>query len=268
LNNFKEKAWLTGRFIKFTLHAGNRYHIHSPFLYSFVAEVLRKDKKIEAAGKIESLRKDCLNSNEIINKTDYGHNRQKPGVISYPVLVKQIASSSLSAPRQARRLFRLAKFTGAGRILEIGTSLGLTSSYLAFANPGGKVITLEGCPELSRKAREHFTRLGIDNTELIEGRFEETLDKALEKLGSVDLVYIDGNHRKEALLDYFERCMNYVNNNSVIVCDDIHSSREMEQAWEEITGKKEVTVSLDLFFSGWVFFRKESSRQHFRLRYV
>jgi predicted O-methyltransferase YrrM len=268
LNKFTEKAWITGRFIKFILHAGNRYHIHSPFLYSFVAEVLRNTKPVEAAAKIENLRKDCLNSHEIIQKTDFGQNKKKPGVIHYPVKVKEIAASSLSAPRQARRLFRLAKFTGAGRILEIGTSLGLTASYLALANPNGKVITLEGCPELSRKAREHFTLLGIDNAELLEGRFEDTLDKALEKLGTVDLVYIDGNHRKEALLNYFERCMNYVHNNSVIVCDDIHSSREMEQAWEEITGRKEVTVSLDLFFSGWVFFRKESSRQHFRLRYV
>ena len=102
----------------------------------------------------------------------------------------------------------------------------------------------------------------------MEGRFEDTLTVALKKLGSVDLVYIDGNHRKEALLDYFDRCLNYIHNNSVIVCDDIHASKGMEEAWNIIIQRPGVTVSLDFFYSGWVFFRKESSLQHFKLRYI
>jgi len=155
-----------------------------------------------------------------------------------------------------------------GRILEIGTSLGITTSYLACANPESRIITLEGCPELSRKAREHFRKLGIKNAEVMEGRFEDTLSKALDMLGGVDFVFIDGNHRKEAVLDYYAKCLAFSNNDTIMVIDDIHSTAEMEQAWEQIRQMKDIRISLDFFFSGWLFFRKESSKQHFRLRYI
>lgn len=268
MNSLSSKARSAGRFIDFLLHSGNRHRIHSPFLYSFIHEVVRKDKAVEGGERIELIRKECLKSRETIRKTDYGKNGQGQQGVTYDIKIKEIASSSLTSPRHARRLNCLAGYLKAGNILEIGTSLGITTAYLALSNAGSRVITLEGCPELSRIARGHFSRLGLENAEVLEGRFEDTLEEALKKLGKADLVYIDGNHRKEALLDYFGTCMNYIHNNSVIVCDDIHSSEGMEEAWQEIIKRPEVTVSLDFFYSGWVFFRKESSRQHFRLRYV
>lgn len=254
----------TGRFFYFLMHSGTRYRIHSPFLYKLVEEVVRGKKKIEQEIKIEELRKSMAASREKIIKTDYGTGGKGN---SYEIPVKKIVSGSLTPARQARRLSRLASYMKAENILEIGTSLGLTSSYLAFSCPQGNLITLEGCPEVSRLARENFRKLGIENAELLEGPFSETLERALKKLGKADLVYIDGNHTKEALLEYFNLCMNYIHNNTVIVCDDIHSSREMEMAWEVIIQKPEVTVSLDFFSQGWIFFRKELSREHFRLRY-
>jgi predicted O-methyltransferase YrrM len=257
-----------GSFIDFLLHSGNRYRIHSPFLYSFIHEVVRKDNAVEGGERIETIRKECLKSRETIRKTDFGKSVQGKPVVTYDITIKKIAAASLTSPRHARRLNRLAHYLKAENILEIGTSLGITTAYLALSNPGSRVITLEGCPELSRIARGHFSRLGLENAAVIEGRFEDTLGEALKKLGKVDLVYIDGNHRKESLLDYFECCVNYVHNNSVIVCDDIHASEGMKEAWEQIIQRPEVMVSLDFFYSGWIFFRKESSRQHFRLRYI
>ena len=268
LNNLKEKALFAGRFFHFILHSGNRYGVHSPFLYKLTGDVLRKDPKIPSSVPIESLRKECMGNREVIQKTDYGMRGAGPEGARYPVSIREIAGSSLTPPRLARRLFRLASYFKATRILEIGTSLGITTAYLAIASPSGKVVTLEGCPELSRLAREHFHRLGLENIEVVEGRFEDGIQSALTQFGTVDLVYIDGNHRKEALLDYFSGCLKFIHNDTVIICDDIHSSGEMEEAWEEIIRRPEVTVTLDLFFNGWIFFRKESSREHFRLRYV
>ena len=268
MNNFADKARFVGRFAEFLLHSGNRYRIHSPFLYALVNEVVRQDMPVEGGDRIELIRKECLQSKVIIRKTDYGTNGRSLQGATYDITIKKIASASLTQPKMARRLSRLARYIKAERILEIGTSLGITTAYLAMQNPAARIITLEGCPSLSRVARGNFSRLGLGNIELVEGRFEDTLDPALKSLGSADLVYIDGNHRKEAFLEYFNCCMNYNHNNTVIVCDDIHASKGMEEAWGQVIQRQEVKVSLDFFYNGWVFFRKESSREHFRLRYI
>lgn len=263
-----QRAWLAGRFVDFLLHSGNRYRVHSPFIYSLIGEVIRIDKPADGGDRIEQIRHECKKSKEIINKTDYGNGGTNNHGITYPVTLQHIVRTSLTSPRHARRLYRLAWFMKAERILEIGTSLGLTTAYLAQANPGARIISLEGCPELSRKAREHFKRLGLENIEVMEGRFEDTLPEALERLGTVDLVFIDGNHRKEAVLDYYEKCFAHSCNDTVMVFDDIRASAGMEQAWELLRQEQEVRISLDFFFTGWIFFRKESSKQHFRLRYI
>ena len=216
---------------------------------------------------IEALRKECLKSRKIINKKDFGTGSGEAENVTYPVEIRKIAADSLTSRRNARRLNRMVRFMKAQKILEIGTSLGITSAYLAMANPGARIITLEGCPELSNIARKNFRRLGLDNVDLIEGRFENTLPKALEQLGTVDFVYIDGNHRKEAMLDYFSKCLAFSNNNTVMIFDDIHMTDEMENGWDAMVKNEKIRVSLDLFFSGWIFFRKESSREHFKLRY-
>lgn len=263
-----QKAWLTGRFINFLLHSGNRYRVHSPFLYLLTDQVLRRKRPERDFGRIEQIRTACLKSVEIIQKTDYGESRNNSPARVYPVAIRKIARVSLTPPGNAARLYRLARFMNAATILEIGTSLGITTAYLALANPNARIITLEGCPQLSRKAREHFKKLGLKNVELLEGRFEENLDAALNRLGKVDLIYIDGNHHKEAMLDYYGQCLPHSFNDTVMVFDDIHYSPGTEEAWDIIRKKKEVSVSLDLFSSGWLLFRKESSKQHFRLRYI
>lgn len=263
-----QKAWLTGRFIDFLMHSGNRYRVHSPFLYKLTNDVLRNKLLPEEIKRVEHIRQECLKSDETIQKTDYGDGGKNNPARTYTATVRKIASTSLTPPRNARKLFHLARFIKAGTILEIGTSLGITTAYLAMANPGARIITLEGCPQLSRKAKEHFDRLGIKNIELYQGQFEHNLAAALDRLGMVDLVYIDGNHHKEAMLDYYKQCLGHSSNETVMVFDDIHSSPGMEEAWDIIRKSEEVSVSLDLFSSGWLIFRKELSKQHFRLRYI
>jgi predicted O-methyltransferase YrrM len=267
-SQFIQKTRLAGKYAGFLLHSGNRYRVHSPFLFNLVEEVVRGKGVPDGFEKIEKTRQKCLKSREIINKTDYGGGGNRASGEVYPVELRHIARTSLTTPRLAKRLSRLAIHLKAKRILEIGTSLGITSAHLAMARPGSSVMTLEGCPELCRIARMNFLHLGLANIELIEGRFEDTLPEALRTLGSVDLVYIDGNHHKDAVLEYYEKCLPYVHNDTVIVFDDIRASAGMEQAWDMIRLRPEVRISLDFFNSGWVFFRKESSRQHFRLRYI
>jgi len=233
-----------------------------------INEVVRNNRPVEGENEAEMLRRECLQNRSVIFKTDYGTGAGEAGSNKYPVTVRSVARRSLASRKEARRLSRMVSFMNAGQILELGTSLGVTTTYLAKANPDARIITLEGCPELSRMARHNFSKLRLKNITLREGRFEDTLEPALEELGKAGLVFIDGNHRGDALMDYFNWCLRYSHNGTVMVIDDIHASPSMEQAWETICRDERVTVSLDLFYSGWVFLRKESSKQHFRLRYV
>lgn len=234
-----------------------------------IEQVIRDHSHFTDTGKIEALRWQCLKSDAVIVKTDYGTGANEvTGITTYPVKIRDIARRSLTSPGHARRLCRLAQYLQAETVLEIGTSLGITASYLAMANPNARVVTLEGCPELSRIAMSHFNLLGIGNVELITGPFHFTLQAALENLKKVDLVYIDGNHCREAVLEYFDQCLGFMTNDAVMVFDDIRSSSGMEDAWRVIRKHRDVRVSLDFFLSGWVLFREELSRQHFRLRYI
>ena len=256
------------RFLAFLPASGTRYRIHSPFLYDLVDTVIVKSGMQGELRPVERLRQKYLRDRQAIIKTDYGKGSGSKDYVTYSIPVSRLARTSLTTRRHALRLYHLARYLKASRILEMGTSLGFTTAYLAKANAKAQVVSLEGCPVLSGIARKNLEELGVRNTEIIQGRFEDRIGDALDRLGELDLVFLDGDHRKESVLANFERCRPYLHNNSVVVIDDIHYSRGMEEAWEIIISRGDVTVSLDFFHSGWIFFRKESSKEHFRLRYL
>ena len=172
-------------------------------------------------------------------------------------------------PRKyAQLLFRLVRYFKPKNIIEIGTSLGITTCYLAEGSKKSKVITLEGSPGIAAIARENFQMAKLENVHLIEGNFNDTLKNALSLSGSIDLAFIDGNHTKKATLNYFSALMKAGNEDSIFIFDDIHWSKEMDQAWNEIKNSPDVTLTIDLFFIGIVFFNKDFKvKQHFTIRF-
>ncbi|HFC01093.1 MAG TPA: class I SAM-dependent methyltransferase, partial [Phaeodactylibacter sp.] len=163
-------------------------------------------------------------------------------------------------------LFRLVNFYKPKTMLELGTSLGISTLYQASASLNANFITLEGDPEIAKLARFHFEKFKIKNITLVEGQFDHTLLPALQRLKSLDYIFIDGNHRMQPTLSYFEEALKFAHNESVFVFDDIHWSEEMEAAWEKIKAHPQVRISIDLFHMGIVFFRKEKrEKEHFVL---
>jgi len=152
-------------------------------------------------------------------------------------------------------------------ILELGTSLGMSALYMSEAAPGARIITIEGCPETSAIARSNIEKAGKNNISVITGSFDEKLQEALRLMPNPDLVFIDGNHRKEPTVKYFEECLPHLHAGSVVVMDDIHWSAGMEEAWKLIIAKPEVKVSVDLYHMGVVYFREELSKEDFVLRF-
>lgn len=250
----------------FTAHNGKGHGIHSPFVFDFIIHVLNDKKKYPVYSKIESVRKKLLKENTTIEVEDFG-----AGSAVLPFKnrkISDIANSSLKKKKFAQLLFRIANYYHSKTIVELGTSFGISTSYLASANAASKVFTFEGAKNIAKIATGNFENLGLKNIELLEGSFQKTLPLLNRKIENVDLLFIDGNHRKDPTLEYFNFFLKKSNNDSIFIFDDIHWSRPMEEAWKLIQENDSVTLTIDLFFIGIVFFSSDFKvKQHFTIRF-
>ena len=256
---------LTVRYIRYFFTAQTKYDIHSPFVFQLLTEVIQNKKQDVNCQTIESVRKELCQSKEILHITDLGAGSTIN--LSTTRLVKDVAKNSAKSYKYGQLLYRLAQHFKPNSMLELGTSLGISASYLASGNPEGNLTTMEGCPETAKAAQSNFDELGLTNINLILGDFNDTLIPTLQKTKSLDFAFIDGNHQEKPTIDYFEECLKYMHNDSVLVLDDIHWSEGMENAWRYIQNHPQVTVTIDLFFVGVVFLRKEQEEQHFTIRF-
>jgi len=253
------------RYLKYRWHAKSRHDIHSPFLYAFVDEVLGDDRSFYAFREITALRQKLLVDETPIPVRDLGAGSQKEAGIKRKI--STIARHAAISRKHGELLFRIVHYYQQPNILEMGTSFALRTAYLALARKKARVITLEGCPNCAAKAQAHFETLEADNIRLLLGPFDETLPRALHELPRLDLAYFDGNHRKAPTLRYFRQCLKKAHPGTIFIFDDIHWSQEMEAAWAEICLHEKVTISLDLFRWGIVFFKNGIARQHQVLRF-
>lgn len=252
------------QYLKFILRSKNEYGIHSPFVYNLITDVLKNNEKFYCYVPIEKLRRSLQESNESVEVVDYGAGSQLDNGTKRTV--KSIARNSAKSPFYAQMLFRLANHFKSKTIVELGTSLGISTSYLAACSSKTKIFTIEGSLEISKLAQTNFRKLGIKNIETISGPFSEKIPEVLKKCKEIDLVFFDGDHRKEPTLQYFNMFLQYKNENSIFIFDDIYWSPGMLQAWEEIKKHPQVTVTIDLYQIGIVFFRKDQAKEHFRIR--
>lgn len=258
---------LIRKFIRYYLHASNGkgHGIHSPFVFDFVGTVLNDRKDYPAYSKVEAVRKQLLRNHSVLHIHDMGAGsmqEQKQKKVSC------IARHIIKPKKYAQLLFRIVRHYQPEAIVEMGTSLGVTTAYLALANPHGSVTTMEGSEEIAAVAEKNFSLLSLSNVQLVQGNFNTTLPGVLQHFHTVNLAFVDGNHAKEPTLLYFASLLNKTNPSSIIIFDDIHWSKDMEEAWSIIKAHPAVKVSIDLFFIGIVFFREQSKvKQHFVIRY-
>jgi len=251
---------------RFTSSNGKGHGVHSPFVFDLITKVLRDKKEYECYGKIEAIRNELINNFQIIHVDDLGAGSVVKKLNEREV--KDIARSSLKPKKYAQLLFRIVNYYKPTTIIELGTSLGITASYLASGNEDAKVYTCEGSTTIAAIAQNNFSNLNLKNIELIQGNFDKTLPPLLSKLDKIDFAFIDGNHRKEPTLNYFYQLIGHSNPSSILIFDDIHWSAEMESAWQEIKQHPSITVTIDLFFIGIVFMNTDFKvKQHFSIRY-
>lgn len=243
---------------KYYVKAKTVYQVHSPFLYDLLQFMLDEKRTYYVFQEIEMLRQQLLRDSTMIDRKDFGAGSR----LQQSQKIADIASNALSSPRQCAMMFRLAEFLGARRILEMGTSLGISTAYLAGATHR-HVTTMEGDPALIAVAKKGAADLELDNISWIEGAFENTLQEVSQENQAYDFIFLDGNHRLEPTLRYFRTLLGNTTDQSVYVVDDIHWSSEMEDAWTAIRKHEQITQTIDLYFFGLAFMRSDFKvKQH------
>ncbi|RYY54295.1 MAG: class I SAM-dependent methyltransferase, partial [Chitinophagaceae bacterium] len=255
------------RYLRFRKRAANSkgHGMHSPFVFTLITKVLNDKSIYPEYAVVENLRGKLLRDTTMLPIRELGAGSSM-GQGSERT-VASITRNSAKQVRLAQLLFRIARFYKPATVLELGTSLGISSAYLKLANPDATVTSMEGSPEVAATAGDNLRSVGA-GVNIIEGNFDDTLPVFLAGNGPLDLVFIDGNHRREPTERYFEWLLPHIHNDSILVFDDVHWSAEMEAAWKTIRSHETVRCSVDLFYIGLVFFRKEfREKQAFDIRF-
>nr|WP_315256710.1 class I SAM-dependent methyltransferase [uncultured Flavobacterium sp.] len=251
-------------YLKFLWYSKNEHAVHSPFVFNLLTKCFY-DKKFKPEYDIlNEYRNSLLDNKKTIEVTDFGAGSRVFKSNVRPIA--QIAKTAGISPKRAQLLYRIVNYFRPDTIIEIGTSLGLATSALSLGNPKASIITVEGCPETAKQAQFLLQKFNCNNVECVVTEFNNYIQNCQLKTENCQLIYFDGNHSKEATLDYFNLLLPTITNETVWIFDDIHWSSEMEEAWEIIKDNLKVTVSIDTFQWGLVFFRYEQPKQHFIIR--
>lgn len=256
---FQFKAYL-----KFLWHSKNEHAVHSPFVFSLITKCFYDKKSKPEYAILQQYRNALLENKNSIEVTDFGvgskvfkSNKRK---------IAQIAKTAGISAKRAQLLFRISNYSQPENILELGTSLGLATSALALGNKNAQIITLEGCPNTASQCQLQLQKFNFNNINPVVTEFSEYLTSHNSQLTTHNLIYFDGNHSKESTLTYFDLLLPTITNDSVWIFDDIHWSAEMEEVWEAIKKHPKVSVTIDTFQWGLVFFRREQPKEHFIIR--
>lgn len=252
-------------YLKHYFTAKSRHGVHSPFVYELIDDVIYDFSAKTDYLPIEQIRQQLLQSKAKVTVVDLGagshinKNQIKE--------VGEIAKNTLKSPRLAQLIYRLVARFGPKNLVELGTCLGVTSLYLSRANPSAKITTIEGCREIADVAAKNFAILEADNVNLLVGNFDDVLPQVLEKQPNIDFVFIDGNHTEAATLRYFDWILPKAYDKTVIIFDDIYWSEGMKGAWTKIKQHPQVTITVDLFWIGLVFFKKDQVKENFKVKF-
>lgn len=246
-------------FIRHWLYEVDDHSVHSPYFYDLYTKHVNRKHRHDLP-VMEDLRRELEHNKTVLEIEDMGAgvNGQK----KYTRTIGQVARTSATPYRRAMFYLDLLYYCNAKRVVELGTSLGLTTLYLA-QKADAEIFTFEGSHAIANVALTNFEWSGKKNITLIEGNLNQTLHRFLEPTTKIDFALVDANHRYVPTLEYYRQLTRRLKSSSLMVIDDIHRSEEMEKAWQEIRTDTLVYGSIDLFYCGILCFDPALNKQHY-----
>lgn len=254
-------------YLRYFIFSGHKrgHGIHSPFVFDLITRVFRNKIDSAIVKNIEDIRKRLKSDHRIIHVRDLGSGSEKLKTDNRRV--SDITRYATVPKKYGILLFNLAEEFGKPSIVEFGTSLGISALYMAAGSPESVVYTMEGCPVTSEIAKKNFPDAGVNNIKLLTGSFEDIVPEIIGTGIKPGMVFIDGNHRKKPVIDYFRKMASVSDSKTVIIIDDIYSSKGMKEVWNEIKTFDKVTLTIDIHRMGIVFFREGINRNDYIIRY-
>ncbi len=261
-----EKIKIILRYIRFRLSAGKAYSIHSPFVYKLYSDVFQNKNKLLPADvkkKIASIRKELYQKNENLKLFQLGGKNRK--VHEHSTAGKYIQSVSVSST-EGSLLYGLVQYFKPTNVIELGTGAGIGSMYMTSADENIPLYTIEGNADMYSIASDIFKKYRYFNIHIQHGTFDEALPSTLKRAGSAQMVFIDGDHTSHGLFRYYNQIRPFLTKTSILILHDIYWSDDMQMAWKKMISLPDVTVSIDVFYFGILFFRSDIAKQHFKLK--
>ena len=252
------------QYLHYWLRAVNEHALHSPFLFEFYTKVVKADNKV-GFEEIEARRKAYKKSEEVIAFKELGAGSKS--INTQHRKVSAITKAAVTPARFSRLIYRIIQHFDYQVCIELGTCLGINTLYMHAAQPQAQIFTFEGSPGVAELARQQFDQLDQHHIQLVEGNIDHTLKDTLANISKVDFAYVDANHRYAPSLDYFEQLLPKMAEDGMIILDDIHWSPGMSRVWKEICQRPEVSLSLDLFEGGILFFKPGLKKAHYILSF-
>ena len=240
-----------------------RLRSNDPLVLQLVNEVFDCSHRFYCFDAIDDLRRIYLQDRSPLKASDFSNDGSEVRTTT----VARVAGQSAIGSKHGELLSRLVNFSKPDTILELGTSLGISTLYLSMSRQSARVYTLDGNGDHQRVATKSFKNLQLHNITPFCGLFECELPKVLNQIERVDFVFIDGHHQYEPTLTYFEQCLARSTDDTVFAFHDIHWSEGMVRAWQQICQHPRVSLTIDLFHLGLVFLHKTENRQHYVVRF-
>lgn len=240
-----------------------KYSVHSPFVFNLITKVIEERNPFYRFEEIELIRKRLLQDNRPVTRHDpRGKGKQTETTVSGIVRREAVTA------KKGALLFRLANHFKPKTMLLAGSSTGLSTLYLTSYAAGLKCVSFEPLREFAAISQWVYGEAARTSIEQHTGEVNSgQLTECLNTMKTLDLVFFNSRDEQIDVLQLFNACLPYSTDHTLFIIDGINKTKRTRAVWNELTGRQEVTVSIDLRTSGLVFLNGKLHKRNYKIHF-